>query len=301
MAIATKSKPPSHYKKRVGKHHKASKHYVKAYWPYLPISLIVGLGVFVNSLLPTVGNVLGANTDLSGTSLLSSTNERRVADNEQPLGLNDELMQAAQAKADDMVARDYWSHDTPDGKQPWNFITAAGYNYQAAGENLAYGFTSASAVLNGWMNSPEHRANILDANYQDVGFGIASSPHYHGSGPSVVVVALYAQPVAGSINISFAVKHTNPASNVLGSSVSPPTQSISRVALLTSGAYWSVTSVVLLTCMAAFIFVYRHWRLWHRVLVKSEAFVVTHPWFDILLVACGTVGVLLTRVTGFTL
>lgn len=301
MAIATKSKPPAHYKKRVGKHHKTSKHYAKAYWPYLPISLIVGLGFFVNSLLPGAGAVLGANTDLSGNTLLASTNQRRAADNEQPLNLNDELSQAAQAKANDMVARNYWSHDTPDGKLPWSFITASGYNYQSAGENLAYGFSSAGTVLNGWMNSPEHRANILDASYQDVGFGIASSPDFHGSGPSIVIVAMYAQPVAGSVNISFAVKQTNPAANVLGSSVTPASQSISRVALLTSGAYWSVTSVVLITSMAAFVFFYRHWRVWHRVFVKSEAFIVTHPWLDILLVTCGTAGVLLTRVSGFTL
>lgn len=302
MAISTKSKPPSHYKKRIGKHHKKSKHYMKAYWPYLPISTIVGLGVFVNSLLPGAGAVLGANTDLSGTSLLSSTNQRREAANEQALNLNSQLTAAAQAKANDMVARNYWSHDTPDGKQPWSFITSAGYDYQAAGENLAYGFTSASAVLSGWMNSAEHRSNILDANYRDVGFGVAGSPNFHGSGPEVIVVAMYAEPVSASpVNISFEVKQTNPATNVLGSSVSPPPQAISRVALLTSGTYWSLTSVILLTSMAAFIFVYRHWRAWHRVLVKSEAFVVTHPWFDILLVTCGTIGVLLTRVTGFTL
>src|SRR6185369_9999820 len=107
------------------------------------------------------------------------------------LQLNDQLAAAAQAKANDMARRGYWSHVTPDGKQPWSFVEASGYQYEAAGENLAYGFGSSDEVMTAWMHSPEHRANILNSVYQDVGFATANVPNYRGTGPETIVVAMY--------------------------------------------------------------------------------------------------------------
>jgi len=133
----------------------------------------------VNAIWSASG-VLGATSDFSASSLLASTNQQRLVDRENQLSLDPRLSQAAQAKADDMVASGYWSHTSPDGKTPWTFIAASGYNYERAGENLAYGFSGASQTIDGWMNSPEHRANILNAQYQNVGFGVANSAHYQG-------------------------------------------------------------------------------------------------------------------------
>lgn len=90
-----------------------------------------------------------------------------------------------------MATRDYWSHNTPDGASPWTFVVNAGYNYQTAGENLAYGFDSSDSTITAWMNSAEHRANILNSSYNDVGFGIANSANYQGTGPQTIVVAMY--------------------------------------------------------------------------------------------------------------
>lgn len=163
--------------------------------------LLIALGgFFLNSALPVRHGVLGYATDMSVQSLLDDTNSQRSGNGLGGLSLNSELIQAAQAKANDMVARDYWSHNTPDGQTPWSFITAAGYNYQTAGENLAYGFLTASDTLTGWMNSPEHRANILNTTYKEVGFGIANSANYQGTGPETVVVAEYAEPVGPVIS-----------------------------------------------------------------------------------------------------
>ncbi|HET6924630.1 MAG TPA: CAP domain-containing protein [Candidatus Saccharimonadales bacterium] len=195
MTLVARAKPPAHHKKRSGSHHRRTKSYHKAYWPYLPIALIVLGGIIFNALVPAHKAVLGYATDMSISSLLSDTNAQR-SDNGLPgLGLNSQLDQAAQAKANDMAARDYWSHNTPDGQTPWSFIIAAGYNYQTAGENLAYGFDSASETVTGWMNSPEHRANILNTTYKEVGFGVANSANYQGTGPETIVVAMYAEPV----------------------------------------------------------------------------------------------------------
>ena len=88
--------------------------------------------------------------------------------------INDELSQAASAKADDMFQYNYWAHNSPSGKTPWAFITAAGYKYIYAGENLARGFTTTQSVIDAWMASPDHRANMLSSNYQDVGFAVKS-------------------------------------------------------------------------------------------------------------------------------
>ncbi|HVU59248.1 MAG TPA: CAP domain-containing protein [Candidatus Saccharimonadales bacterium] len=202
----TKTKPrrtPADERKRHGQHHHHSQHYLKTYWPYLPIAAIITLGLAANTWLGSAHrSVLGYATDMSVSSLLSDTNAQRQANGEDTLNLNGQLNNAAQAKANDMAARDYWSHNTPDGKTPWTFIVAAGYSYQTAGENLAYGFDTAADTLTGWMNSPEHRANILNTTYRDVGFGIANIADYQNSGPETLVVAMYASPAAAAAPIS---------------------------------------------------------------------------------------------------
>lgn len=80
------------------------------------------------------------------------------------------LAAAALAHSRDMVARNYFSHTSPDGKGPGARATAAGYaNW--SGENIAKGYPSAAAVVKGWMNSPGHRANILNCSSESTGVG----------------------------------------------------------------------------------------------------------------------------------
>ena len=192
-------RPTTSHRKRTAQHHRKSGTYIHPYWPYLPIVAIFTIGLLLNTWF--AGNqrsVLGYATDMSASSLLSGTNSQRAANSLGALALNGVLNQAAQNKANDMVTRDYWSHNTPDGQTPWTFITAVGYSYQTAGENLAYGFGTASDTITGWMNSPGHRANILNTSFSEVGFGIANSANYQGSGPQTVVVAMYALPVGGT-------------------------------------------------------------------------------------------------------
>ncbi len=195
LAKTKPRKPTAAHKKRRAQHHRQSSHYLRPYWPYLPIIAVVFVGLVFNSWYAHAGkNVLGYATDMSAGSLLAGTNDQRLASGLGALALNGSLNQAAQNKANDMATRDYWSHNTPDGQAPWTFITAVGYSYQTAGENLAYGFTTASDTITGWMNSPGHRANILNSSFQEVGFGMANAPNYQGSGPQTIVVAMYAQP-----------------------------------------------------------------------------------------------------------
>jgi len=119
--------------------------------------------------------VLGDSTAaITISDLLKYTNLQREANGLPPLTLNPELTHAAQLKANDMFAKDYWAHVSPDGTTPWVWIRDSGYDYLYAGENLARGFTSSSDVVTAWMNSPEHRANMLSPNYTDIGFAIQS-------------------------------------------------------------------------------------------------------------------------------
>lgn len=138
--------------------------------------------------------VLAYATNVNHSGLLGSTNQQRLAGGLGALGMDSRLNAAAQAKANDMVAKNYWSHTSPDGRQPWDFIIAAGYSYNRAGENLAYGALTSEETVQAWMNSPGHRANIMNAGFTQVGFGFANSANFQERGPQTVVVAMYATP-----------------------------------------------------------------------------------------------------------
>lgn len=182
-----------HHKKRRGHHHKRSKLYHKVYLPYLPLVVAVLISIVISGWRPT-GNTLAYATNTSVNGLLAATNNQRAANGQGSLGLNSQLNNAAQAKANDMTSRNYWSHNTPEGEEPWIFVDAAGYKYLKAGENLAYGFNDSDGTITGWMNSATHKANMLDNAFSEVGFGFANSANYNSSGPQTVVVAMYGKP-----------------------------------------------------------------------------------------------------------
>jgi len=118
--------------------------------------------------------VLGYATDIRLDQLLNLTNQRRQERGLSALQLNDKLSLAAYAKAQDMFSTGYWSHTSPKGRTPWQFIVNAGYRYTMAGENLAKNFSTSKGVVDAWMASSTHRANIIKPAYQDVGFAIVN-------------------------------------------------------------------------------------------------------------------------------
>lgn len=100
------------------------------------------------------------------------TNVRRTAAGCDPLRVDVRLVRAAQAHSADMAEHDYFAHDSQDGRSPWDRIKAAGYADPGA-ENIAKGYPTAAAVVEGWMNSPGHRRNILNCDLEAIGIGIA--------------------------------------------------------------------------------------------------------------------------------
>jgi uncharacterized protein YkwD len=136
--------------------------------------------------------ILVADASTQRTELLQLTNTARTSQGLSELESSSMLDQAAQAKANDMIARNYWGHVGPDDTTPWHWLNVVKYDYISAGENLAYGFSDPTKLIAGWMDSSEHRANMLGA-YTQVGFGLSRGDHYQG-GANTVVVALYATP-----------------------------------------------------------------------------------------------------------
>jgi len=156
------------------------------------ISLFIASAAVVSPLRANAG---AFSTPSAGAyTLLDATNLQRRSNGVSDLHLNGQLTAAAEAKAEDMATKDYWAHVSPSGEQPWDFISQSGYSYQGAGENLAYGFTSLDGVITGWMNSPSHRANMLNANFYDVGFAVLAVDNFQNSGPETLVVAEYGMP-----------------------------------------------------------------------------------------------------------
>ncbi|MCX6786499.1 MAG: CAP domain-containing protein [Candidatus Kaiserbacteria bacterium] len=119
-------------------------------------------------------------------ALISLTNEDRAANNLSAVIENTQLTQAAQAAANDMASKGYFSHISPDGKDPWYWLNLVGYKYQYAGQNLAVNFTDSLNVESAWMTSPAHHANIVKPQYTQVGIGVASGM-YQGKETAFVV------------------------------------------------------------------------------------------------------------------
>ncbi|MFI1166760.1 sigma-70 family RNA polymerase sigma factor [Streptomyces sp. NPDC020801] len=111
--------------------------------------------------------------------VVALVNKERAAAGCAPLTEDPQLDAAAQGHSDDMAARNFFDHTNPDGKDPGQRITAAGYRWSTYGENIAEGQQSPESVMNSWMNSPGHRANILNCAFKNIGVGV----HKGSGGP----------------------------------------------------------------------------------------------------------------------
>lgn len=114
----------------------------------------------------------------TAADVVALTNRERAAAGLRPLAVDPHLTTAAQAHCADMAARRFYSHTSPEGGEPWDRAAAAGSSRRTIGENIACGQRSAAEVVEGWMNSPGHRANILKPAFTHIGAG------YAGGGPA---------------------------------------------------------------------------------------------------------------------
>src|SRR3989344_6248437 len=111
----------------------------------------------------------------SSRDIVSQTNVAREANNIPPLKASTKLDIAAQEKLNDMLQDGYFAHISPDGTTPWFWIKNAAYQYIYAGENLAIGFSDAKETVEAWMNSPSHKANLLNNKYEEIGVAVGQA------------------------------------------------------------------------------------------------------------------------------
>ena len=105
-------------------------------------------------------------------------NDIRRQNGLKPLTENWELSRVARYKSQDMLDNRYFAHNSPTYGTPFQMMKAFGLSYRTAGENIARGYATPQAVVNGWMNSSGHRANILNAGYTQIGVGYAAQGNY---------------------------------------------------------------------------------------------------------------------------
>lgn len=105
--------------------------------------------------------------------VVSLVNKERAAAGLKSLTSDSQIAAVAQKKAEDMAKNGYFSHTSPTYGSAFDMLKAAGISYRSAGENIAKGQKTAQVVMNGWMNSSGHRANILSSSYTKIGVGYA--------------------------------------------------------------------------------------------------------------------------------
>jgi uncharacterized protein YkwD len=143
---------------------------------------IVGLlrGTYFVRVFPKAGGATNYQLTLAATPTTQTsfaydtvrrTNALRQANGLPALAVNTQLTNAAQAYARSMAFQDFFSHTGADGSSPWDRIKAADYDYSQAAENLAAGHTTPASTMQGWINSPGHRANLLAYQVQEIGVG----------------------------------------------------------------------------------------------------------------------------------
>ena len=179
-----------------------------------------------------------------------------------------------------MAINNYWSPVSPSGTTPWQIIKSTGYQYQTAGENLAYGFSSSQSLFSAWENSNSHKQTILNSNFNNVGFGIAKAPNFQNQGPETIVVALYGSTTPGALPNSQSSQTFTSASIT-----EPQSQAVVRAQSLTSSDSKVVFLIggITMGAIACFL-ILRHGVILKKWLVEGEELVVSHLFLDIILV-----------------
>jgi uncharacterized protein YkwD len=128
-------------------------------------------------------------SDITRASVVAAMNEYRAEHHLPPLREDVRLDAAAGDRMRDMEDQAYWAHESPDGRSPFTWLEPNGYTFHYAGENLATGFDTTELLVEGWMESRGHRANILSPHFEDCGIAIIDGMTMRrGVGKSIVVM-----------------------------------------------------------------------------------------------------------------
>ena len=123
------------------------------------------------------GNTTNSNLSADEKEVFELINKQRVNNGVSTLKIDNEVQRVARIKAQDMVNKNYFSHESPTYGSPFDMLKSFKISYKNAGENIAGNSNNSSAVT-AWMNSPGHKANILNGSFNYTGIGVVSSPKY---------------------------------------------------------------------------------------------------------------------------
>jgi len=165
--------------------------------------------VAIKAIIPLWGWQLAAISQeyvYSAQEIVTFTNSYRHAENLPDLRESIVLNVAAAQKLQDMIENQYFAHVSPSGVTPWHWFDTNRYRYSYAGENLAVGFPDAQSTVNAWADSPSHRRNLVNNQYQEIGVAVARAKIRDIEG--ILVVQLFGRPVTQttqgeSLGISF--------------------------------------------------------------------------------------------------
>jgi uncharacterized protein YkwD len=133
--------------------------------------------------------VFAGDNDITAENVTALMNIYRAEAGLGPLHLDNKLTKAAEQRMQEMADGEWWGHQSPDGAAPFVWMTANDYNYTAAAENLAAGFETAGLLVQSWMESPGHRANILNPMLADCGIAVLDGrTDRRADGKSIVVL-----------------------------------------------------------------------------------------------------------------
>ena len=152
---------------------------------------------FIVALFFTLTNMgqenIALSASISAGEIISLTNNSRTEAGLHRLLVNEELIEAARGKANDMFEFQYFDHNSPSGLTPWDFIKSTGYDYRYAGENLAIDFVTATSAHRALMESSSHRENILNSNYTEI--GVAAIEGIFNGNKSIIIVEEFGAPL----------------------------------------------------------------------------------------------------------
>ena len=147
----------------------------------VPIALLMFVAITASAVEPS--------NEITAANVLRLMNDYRASEGLAPLHSEERLDLAAADRMHHMEEESFWSHESPEGQSPFEWLDRRAYHFRAAGENLAYGFETARVLVQSWMESSGHRANILSADYEDCGIAIIDgSTLGPATGKSIVVM-----------------------------------------------------------------------------------------------------------------
>ncbi|MDQ3281711.1 MAG: CAP domain-containing protein [Acidobacteriota bacterium] len=130
-----------------------------------------------------------ASNEITAENVIRIMNDYRAQEALPPLAADARLTLAAGDRMQNMEEEGYWSHTSPDGMSPFTWVKVRAYDFKVVGENLATGFETAKVLVESWMESPGHRANIMGAEFTDCGIAIIEgSTKGPADGKSIVVL-----------------------------------------------------------------------------------------------------------------